>query len=149
MDTPADGEIRLARPGNRSRLLALAYGLVVFVWLGLEDSALLPVVLLGTGLAALVVVLWVMARVGGRTLSLRGVLVGLVWVGALIGGGASVAITLLMFFKTARHAHVLPDYPVQQMLDMLARTPIWMVAGGLAGLAVAFVWLAMRPSSHD
>jgi hypothetical protein len=49
-----------------------------------------------------------------------------------------------MFFKNARHSHLYPDYPPEQLLAMLGRAPIWMLAGAFLGLSLGLGWLALR-----
>ncbi|MCU0513198.1 MAG: hypothetical protein MUE40_11570 [Anaerolineae bacterium] len=132
----------LPRPGPRTRLFSIGYGAGVLVWLSVEDQTLLPVVLVGSGLWLLLLAHWLAGYAGGRALPWRVWLPGLALAGAAAGAGAVVTITLLMFFKTAWHAHPVPDYPVPLLLDMLARLPAWTAAGLLAGLAAGLLRLA-------
>lgn len=141
--------LTIPKRGRRTRRILLVTGIAVFIWSGIEDSTVLPVTALGTGLSVLTVTVWVMGRFGGRTLVSRYVLpVGIAF-GGSVGLGASVWTALLMFFKDARHAHVFPDYPLPLILAILERAPLWAVAGGLIGLAVALVWLAVRTDENS
>ncbi|MGB1285190.1 MAG: hypothetical protein ACPG7F_01555 [Aggregatilineales bacterium] len=121
--------------GYRLRLLSITYGLMLLVWLSTEDNSTLTVALLGTGLAILSVLLWLLQHYGGQVFSGRILTVGAIFIGAITGAGAVLATVLLMFLKTAWHSHIFPDYPAQMMLDMLTRLPVWALAGGLLGLS--------------
>jgi hypothetical protein len=88
------------------------------------------------------VVLTVMNKLGGRTSPVSYILPGAAILGVITGLGASITTTGLMFFKDALHAHLFPDFPPLMMLAILQRSPVWAVAGGLAGAGVAFLWLA-------
>lgn len=136
--------MRLPRPGRRSRLLILAYGVAVFLWLSIEDIVIWPVTLFGLGLATIIMLVLMLKNLGGRTISARSVPFLSTLTGALIGLGSSLAVAGLMFFKNARHGHLFPDYPVEMMLAILQRAPAWTVAGGLIGLSLGLVWLARR-----
>jgi hypothetical protein len=136
--------MKLPARGRKARWLALVYGLLLFLWLGPEDYSVWPVTLLGTGLSALTVILWMSGKIGGKEVSGRMLLPGATLMGATIGIGASIATAALMFFKNARHAHIYLDFPPGQMLAMLERAPIWGLAGSLVGLALALLWLALK-----
>lgn len=137
--------LRLPERGPRLRWLALLYGLVLFIWLGLEDDFVQPVVLLGWLMAGLLLLFWLSGRYGGRMVAARLLPPGGALLGALLGAGASLCTVALMFFKNARHAHLYPDYPVEMMAAVLERAPDWALAGALVGLALALIWLAARP----
>ncbi len=135
--------IRLPHAGRRSRLLALGYGMIVFVWITLEDNAVWPVSVLGLELGLLIMYLTIADKMGGQTFPVRWLpLVGAVS-GALTGLAAGIGITGLMFFKNAVHAHIFPDFPPGLMLAMLQRTPTWTAVGALAGLGFGLVWIAL------
>ncbi|MFN8375778.1 MAG: hypothetical protein U0694_23260 [Anaerolineae bacterium] len=134
--------------GRRFRNAALLYGLILFAWIRIEDFQTLPVVIFGTTLAGFLLVGWLLNRFGGKTLPSRFLLLAAVLAGAVLGLSAVIATTLLMFFKTASHAHIFPDYPPLQMLAMLERAPAWTAAGALLGLAAALLGLALRKPSN-
>ncbi len=140
--------LRLPVRGGRARWVAIGYGIVLFLWLEPEDDAVWPAALLGAGLSALLVVFWVLGRFGGKTVSRRTVVSGALALGAVGGFGAAIMTTVLMFFKNARHAHLYPDYPPEQMGAMLQRGPVWALAGALFGLGLALAWLALRGDRH-
>ena len=141
--------MHLPRRGRRARLIAIGYGILIFLWLSPEDQAVWPTVLLGAGLAGLVILLWLLGRYGGRHLPARYVPAVTTVVGAGIGLGTSLATVALMFFKDARHAHPFPDHPPGLLLAILERGPVWALAGGLTGLALGLIWLAICVSQSD
>jgi hypothetical protein len=126
------------------RLLATALGLLIFLWLTPEDNQVWPVAALGAGLSMLAGGMIVLRHFGGQTIPARCVPLGAALLGALVGLGASLAVTGLMFFKNALHAHLFLDYPVSMMLSVLGRAPGWAVAGSFVGLAAALAWLAVK-----
>jgi hypothetical protein len=134
----------LPQRGRRARWLAIGYGVLLFLWLAPEDNSILPVTLLGGGLSALAVVLWMLGKLGGRAIPARYAVLGAVLLGIGIGLGASVATFSLMLLKDAQHSHIYPDFPPALMLAILARAPAWAAAGGLAGFGAALAWLGLR-----
>lgn len=139
--------LQLPSANRRIRLLVMGYGLLLFLWFTPEDNQVWPVVLLGWGLAGLLVGVNVMNRLGGKWIPGRYLLPGAVVLGGLTGLGASVATAGLMFFKNALHAHLFVDFPTPMLLTMLERAPAWGLAGALAGLGVALAWLAIAPTT--
>jgi len=138
----------LPKAGYRSRLLALAYGLVLLIWMGLEDSSMLPAAMIGTGFTALLVYLWLTAKWGGKSFALRWWSSGGVILGAAVGGASTLTIAGMMFFKTGWHGHAYPDFPPQMIFAMLSRLPVWMLAGLLIGLSVVLMTIAIRADSR-
>lgn len=134
---------------RRTRLLTMAYGLILFLWLTPEDNRVWPVALLGAGLAGVLLVRWVLNTLGGKAVAARWIVPGALLLGILAGAGACVATVGLMFFKNALHAHVFVDFPAPLMLAMLERAPVWAAAGGLVGLGAALAWLALRQEGHE
>ena len=120
----------------------MGYGLLVFLWLSPEESQVWLVTLLGLGVSTLSLSALVMNKLGGKSIPAHYVLPGAFITGVVVGLGASLATTSLMFFKTALHAHLFPDFPVLLMLAVLQHAPTWALAGGLAGLGLALAWFA-------
>jgi hypothetical protein len=141
--------MRLPKLGKRARIVALGYGLALFLWMSVEDNAVWPVALYGLGLATLILYLTLSDKMGGKIIPVRYLpLAAALW-GALMGLSAGIAITVLMFFKNALHAHLYLDYPPGLILAILQRAPIWAVAGGLAGIGFALAWLALGVKQDD
>lgn len=121
---------------RRADLIGVGYGAILFFWLSIEDqNAFAPALLGGVG-AFLIGLRWVLMRIGGKTIQLSTALIGAALWGALVGAGGTAAAAILMFFKTAWHAHIFPDYPLPMIAEMLARSPAWALAGALAALAI-------------
>ena len=118
-------------PSQQRRLIALGYGLALFVWLQVEDNSPLPVALFGGGLAILLTLDRLSRRVPARWR-----LAGAALLGGIAGVGSTLATVALMLLKTGLHSHLFPDYPPGQMLAMLERAPTWGLAGALAGLGM-------------
>jgi hypothetical protein len=117
------------------------YGVVVFIWLSLEDKSVVSVSVLGTGLS-LLLTLRLARQIGiypprprsGRGARGEGII--LLLLGMLCGAGATSATDLLMLIKTSLHSHIYPDYPLPLMTAMLTRLPAWSIAGALIGVAI-------------
>lgn len=118
------------------RLTTIAIGIACLLWLSLEDTDTLPVALLGTSLSVVLIASWWQRLPDSDRSGRQGVLV-LVLTGSLAGSSSVVATTLLMFFKTAWHGHLYPDYPILMLVAMLERLPVWALAGAFLGLAIA------------
>lgn len=133
-------------PGRRRlRWLALLDGLVMLMWLSREDNDVATVAVLGGALAILLLAFAVTGQLGCKLISARLVVLGGALLGTVAGLGSAVTTTGLMLFKNALHAHVFLDYPLHVMAGILARAPVWTLAGALAGLGLGLAWLALRP----
>jgi hypothetical protein len=110
-----------------ARLLRAAYGFGLLFWLSTENRSVQVAALLGLAGS------WLWLGRPQKTLPAK------IVIGALVGGGAALWATLLMFFKTALHAHPVADYPLPLLLAMLARIPVWALAGGLFALSLGLL----------
>ncbi len=129
---------------RRADLIGIGYGAILFVWLALEDqNALAPAVLGAVG-AMLFGLRWILMRMGGKPIHTQTAVIGAILWGAAAGAGGAGMAAILMFFKTAWHAHVFPDYPLPMIIEMLGRSPAWAASGALGALAVIVFRLAAR-----
>ncbi|MBX3062793.1 MAG: hypothetical protein KF726_07450 [Anaerolineae bacterium] len=119
---------------NIARAVTIIYGVITFFWLSPDEAGWL-VIPLGIG-GAVLVTLHLAKYV--RKIALASWLQWTLF-GAISGALATVVTAALMFFKTALHNHIYPDYPLIVILGMLARAPAWALAGALIGLALALV----------
>ncbi len=147
MDDQLSGLFYVAVPSRRLRLVTMAYGLLLFIWLTPEDNTVWPVALLGIGLAILSVIWLVRRWLSGSAFSAKYVPIAGALLGAIVGLGGALAAAGLMFFKNALHAHVFWDFPPGMVVAMLIRAPSWALAGGLAGLGIGFLWVWRRSTS--
>lgn len=122
------------------RLWAVGVGGALLLWTSLEDNSAFLVALAGWTAAFTLAALWITRRMGGRAYSARMFVLLIAVIGALVGAGAAVMTAGLMLLKNGLHAHAFPDYPFGMLADMLARAPIWALAGVLLGVAVGLVW---------
>ena len=128
----------------RLRLIALIYGGLLLLWTSLEDNSVLPVALLGGGLALISGTLWITRRHGGRRFSERGALIAAALSGAAVGAGSALATAALMLIKDGLHSHLYPDYAFGLIAEMVVRAPLWGVAGAFAGMGLLLAWRASR-----
>jgi hypothetical protein len=128
--------VSVPKQTQRHTLLAVFYGVILFVWLMTENASMVMVSVLGLGTALGITGLSVLHWWGGRTFRIKIWLPSVVVLGVMVGFGATGATFLLMMFKNVQHSHVVADYPWESVTDMLMRAPSWMVAGGLLGAAI-------------
>lgn len=138
--------LRLPHPGRRTRIIGLLFGLILLLWMSVEDNQVWPVALLGAGLSGLVVGLNLLKRWGGRNVPINIALPGAILLGGLAGLGASLLTGGLMVFKNALHGHVFLDFPPGLVLAVLERAPVWALAGGLVGLGLVLLWMVLARS---
>jgi hypothetical protein len=138
---------RLPKPDYRARFALMGYGLLIFVWMSLEDNGTLTVSLLGAGLATALILyqLLKLFNFSSEEWPVFGFFVFWFVLGIFVGAASTIATILLMFFKTAWHGHEFPDYPLELMSDMLVRLPAWALAGGLIGLGISSLWALSFP----
>lgn len=120
------------------RVAFILVGFAFFVWLPFEDQNLRWVLLLAS-LASILIVVYLAirvfpARLGNHYFPILGVIAGL-----LIPPLA----VLLMALKTGLHGHLVPDFTRSQVISVLQRMPVWMVAGFLVGLGLA-IWRSFQ-----
>jgi len=139
--------LTIPRRSTTLRLAALASGGIIFLWMSLEDTNVLPVTLLGGGLALILLALWVTGRFGGRTFEGRSAVMAAALVGAAWGLAAALVVALLMLIKNGLHGHLFPDYPFGMIAEILARAPLWALAGIFAGIGGLLAWWGVRKRS--
>lgn len=122
-------------PEAARRWAVILLGGLSLLWLSVEDATALPAAVLGTAASSLLTL--------GAHPSQRSWL-ALLLAGAIAGAGSAIMAALLMFFKTAWHAHIVPDFPLPMILAMLERAPLWAVAGVLVGAAWG-LWRGIPP----
>lgn len=131
------------------RLFSLMIGGLLFIWLTLEDTQLLPIILL----SLLAISLWILnpllQRFAGQSISPMKFILAIALLGMLIGAGTVILTTIMMFLKTAWHSHLFPDYPAPMMVAMLQRLPLWTVAGLLLGTSFGLFSWAIYGVSGD
>lgn len=129
---------------GRLRAAALVYGAALLAWSSLEDNSVLPVSLLGGGLALIALAFWITGSYGGKTFAGRAALVAAALAGAAAGFASTLAVAALMLVKTGMHSHLFPDYPFGMMVEILERAPLWALVGSLAGIGLLLAWWAFR-----
>ena len=105
---------------------------------------MLPVALLGTGLALIVVARWITRRYGGRSFNGRSAAIAAALIGAGGGAGSALATAALMLIKDGLHSHLYPDYAFGLIAEMVIRAPLWGIAGAFAGVGLLLAWWARR-----
>lgn len=142
--TPEPASGRIPQPDYRLRLGIMLLGVMILIWLSVEDQGTISVHLFGF-VVAFVLLLQMTLRTyaGSPYRQLRGGF----WLtmGGLLGVLTAITTTLLMFLKTALHSHVYPDYPVEMMLATLLRAPVW----GMVGLLIVSGGLLIQRAAHN
>jgi hypothetical protein len=126
--------------GNRR--LELRLGLVSllvlwFVWIGIEDSSLFTVLLMSAALlsAAAVAVFVKLNERPSQSKRLR--FVSILLIGLACGMLITPTAVLLMAIKTSLHNHIVPDFTRRDIVDVLERTPAWVLGALLLSTAGA------------
>ena len=116
---------------RRMRLGAILLGVMILLWLSIEDRderrAVFLAAMLST-LGALVTGLRFGARLRGYWYILLGGTFGLL---------VPLLAVLLMVVKTGLHGHSVPDFTLAQISAVLRQIPVWSVVGLLVGGAAA------------
>ena len=136
-------------PATRGpRLALLLTGSCTLIWLALEDQALWPPLVLGAACASLLTLQFLLGRLRGRQPG-PGRMISLGFGGGLLAGtGACLCAVGLMLFKNARHAHSIPDFPVDRLLATLQLVPQMALSFALTGLGIGLVCLLLRVRAH-
>lgn len=108
------------------------------IWLSTESTHVGLTALLGFGLALMILGLSVLHWLSGRNLN-RG---WTVLFGIVTGALTPITTFFLMLFKNVQHSHIVPDFSNEVMWEILTRTPVWALAGGLIGGAFLMFSLA-------
>lgn len=141
--------MRLPRFNALLRLYLVGCGVVALIWMSFEDNSTVTVAIIGAVLFCSGWGVWLISRFGGAVLRGRQALLSGVLCGAVAGAGSVLTITLLMFFKSAWHAHPVLDYPLPVMASMLERTPAWTAAGALLGSGLMLIALGFSGGQSD
>lgn len=106
--------------------------IIVLIWLPVEESSILGVLLISTLLCSWVGT-WLLHRTANS--NLKPILRYLI-----IGGCAGLLIApmalLLMAMKSGIHGHGRPDYTLSQMQSVISRLPFFVAGGLLVGAGV-------------
>lgn len=109
---------------------ATALGIVLLFWIPVEDTTLVPAILLATTICALTLVaLW--PKIVTTT---KAQIAVIAFAGFLTGGTVPVVAALLAILKSGLHSHGYPDFNNAQLIDLLTRIPVWSTAGLLSAL---------------
>jgi hypothetical protein len=119
-----------------------------FLWIGFEDRSLVLVALLGASLPAIFLAHFLLRRFGGTALPVRKSMLLLGAGGLLAGTLAPLTTAVLMAVKVSLHAHPYPDYTPEAVVAVVARLPVWSLAGLLAGIGLALFVYSRRTSPH-
>ena len=134
---------------NRSptwlRICGLLLGIVVLVWLPVEESSELGVLLI----AALICTwfgIWLLYKTGPHVEHM-------VWINIIIWGAMGLLLAplaiFLMAIKTGIHGHGTPDFTADQMQTFISRMPFFILGGILSGTGLGLLRIAKRNESRE
>jgi hypothetical protein len=130
-------------------VLTFAFGIAFFIWIGYEDTTLIPVTILGAALPLIFLAHFLTRRFGGAPLpTYKGMLL-LSAGGLLTGCLAPLSIAILMALKVSLHSHANPDYAPEVVVGVMARTPVWALGGLLLGAALALIVYTRRRPAYS
>lgn len=124
---------------NRYILLMIGYGLLLLMWLTLEESTVWVASVLGAVLAYGLKWLILRGQWGARTLAPRTWISGGIGLGLIGGLGTVFMTTVLMFMKNAQHAHANLDFPSEVITGLWSLAPFWMLAGLFVNLGIVLL----------
>ncbi len=138
-----DRPLQNPQPLRRMRILGILLGGCLFVWLQLEGSGELWVLLFSAAISVLTatqVWLRLTSRFGMKVywLPLAGFLAGLL---------ITPAALLMMAMKTGLHGHQGPDFSGEQILAIVRGTPAWLISGLLVGIGLQLFFKAKYSQS--
>jgi hypothetical protein len=129
----------------RVRISGLLLGILIMVWLSIEESSTLGVVIL-SGMACSWTAGWLLQKTSTDGNQL------IFWPIIIIGGAglllAPLAI-LLMALKSGLHGHGTPDFSPGQLQAVFSRMPFYTMAGILIGTGFGLLRYATRFSSKE
>lgn len=120
------------------RFLRYAFFLVgasVLLWLSTENRDV-PLALLLGAVCSLLVGVRIAIRMGSSRFSP----ITLAGTGGLVGLLTPALAVMLMTLKIGLHSHPAPDFTLFQVIEVLERTPFFVVGGLLAGLGMGWFW---------
>lgn len=121
------------------RLITLLIGGVLLIWLLIEESSTLGVLLFSAGTCAWGLIYFSFGQhEQGRLTFIRSTLIGLI--NGLIVSPFAI---LLMALKSGLHGHTPPDFTPDQVEFALSRFPVFALGGMITGAADWF-WLRVR-----
>lgn len=141
MNKPATSK----RVRNWLRLSGLVLGVIILLWLTIEDRNELVVLLL-SALICIWVGTWLLVRIDftGKYIF---------WKHVIIGGGMGLLLEgvalILMALKTGIHGHGIPDFSVDQMRAVVSLSPYFLLGGILVGSSAGLLRSAQMESSAE
>lgn len=129
--------------------LTVFLGVMTLVWLSTESTYMPLTAALGLAWAFAIAALFVMHNFSQRVLQGRLLWLSAIVFGVFVGVLAAVISFFLMLFKNVQHAHLTPDFPNATLLGMLARAPVWGLAGALFGGAAVFYLYATYEEASE
>jgi hypothetical protein len=131
-----EGELKKSK--MRLKLGGLVLGIAILIWLPIEDSNEVGVLVL-SGLICAWAGIWLLQETDQTKLRT-------IFKYTIIGGGAGLLMgmvaILLMAIKTGIHGHGTPDYTPEQILEIISRTPIFVIGGALLGVGGGLLRIA-------
>ncbi len=118
-----------SRLKRRLRFGAFASGAIFFLWLPFEDTSLTWLLALSLAVSTLLATSILLTRKAAAWS-------GYCLAGCLGGLAVTPIALLLMTLKTSLHAHLSPDFSIEQISLLLMTTPVWILVGALVGCGI-------------
>jgi len=140
------GQDQASRTGSmlhRTKMLRVAGFILLaslFLWLPFEDHSLLFV-----HLFAISITLWISVYLLSRFRP-QGVKSVIIYplTGIIAGVGVTLLVTFLMIFKNGIHGHPNPDFVYDDLVRVISRSHIWVIAGLIIGSGLSLLKLTDR-----
>jgi len=119
------------------RFSAIGVGILILLWLSIEDTSEIPAITIAIFVSLLFALRSLLGKQRQQSLTRFTLLSGLAGVGV-------IPISLfLIAFKSGLHSHGIPEYPFEQIIAVLRRTPFFAMGGLLVGLGSG-TWILSR-----
>lgn len=127
------------------RFSGLLLGILVLVWLPVEESSALGVLVIA-GLLCTWGGIWLLFKTGSYR---RHGIVRHVLIGGLAGFFVVPAAITLMAIKTGIHEHGTPDFTFEQMQAVFSRIPYFIFGGVLVGAGIGLLRTVYRDQVRE
>jgi hypothetical protein len=104
----------------------------MLLWLSLENSSELVVMILAIVTSFLLTIVIMAKKYQSLPLPFHNFVIA----GVLAGAAVTPLALTFIIIKNGLHAHIYPDYSIQQISIIIHRTPIWIVGGFLISIGV-------------
>jgi putative flippase GtrA len=124
------------------RFLAIGVGILILLWLPIEDTSEIPAITIALIICGLLALRFLFGDQSQPSF------IRMTFLSALAGIAIIPMSLFLIAFKSGIHSHDTPEFPVEQIMAVLQRTPYFAIGGLLIGLGSS-VWLISKKKNNN